>query len=119
MNNRIILNTQSKAKSKPKTTKKSTTKSTKKYFTLEDAYNMMTPEMAEVMKHPAANILMITGKDYGKGYSTGLKLIAFMEEDFRANGFALKKYKTNAGDKLHQTFANICKRNFLQRIYYS
>ena len=104
MSERLILTKKTTTK---KTTKKATTN--KKAFTLEEAYKLMTPEMREVMKHPAANVWMITGKDYGKGYSTGLKMIAYMEEDFRANGFALKKYKTNAGDKLHQTFANISK----------
>lgn len=76
-------------------------------FTEQDFEDLTTPALREVVFGDFTTTYMITGKAYGKNRAVGLKIIHDMEADSFANAVALKKYKTNAGARLHSTIFNL------------
>lgn len=76
-------------------------------FTEEDFEELTTPALREVVFGDFTTTYMITGKAYGKNRAVGFKIIHDMEADPFANALALKKYKTNAGARLHSTIFNL------------
>lgn len=85
----------------------SETASLKKRFLWDEIKHFTSPDMVEMLNHPAGEVWAITGKGYGKNRATALAQIAYLENDYSAQGLMLKKYKTNAGQRLHDSVANM------------
>ncbi|WP_369141315.1 hypothetical protein, partial [Modestobacter versicolor] len=80
--------------------------SPKKPFGFDDEINILTQEQIDVLNLPVSDIICIGAKGGGKSLKGSVRMLSYMETNYRANGLAFKKYKTNAAARLHDLFSN-------------
>lgn len=102
----MSLKKQVSAGSKSASTKK-TAASSKPYWTKADRHKLISLDKIALLDHPATNKYWIGGKDGGKSRSVAVEMITSLEDNYKAMGLALKKYKYGGIARLHTTYQNI------------
>lgn len=86
---------------------KKETKASKPHFGWEYLSQFIAQNKIDVLNHKAQDTLWIGSKEGGKSRPVICGGIAMWESDYRAMGLGLKKYKTNATERMHQMVQNM------------
>lgn len=84
-----------------------TAKPAKKFFVKTELHNFISQDKIDVLNHDATDTIWIGAKEGGKTRPVVLDALSDMEENYKANAVMMKKYKTNATNRLHPIVNNL------------